>query len=278
MLISVGSLKGSPGATTFAALLARMWPAEGEPVRMLLEADVDGGSLAASWHEALRTAWSPGVVEFAAAARGESSMVAAFGDNAQPAGAGVGLVPGVPNRATMSAAISSLGDTGLAELARSTGLTVADIGRFRPPVAGLVRRSQLSVIVCHPTMADAQLLQPMVAELANGGARVGLVTVGDKPYGPAQMADVAGVEADVVWSIPVDGRTAAMVNQRGLGAKALLGSRLGRAVRTIASDIAATTATPTNGSPAGPVREVRGRLGGTGEVSTLPFGQVVNRG
>ena len=279
VLITVGSVKGSPGATTFAALLARMWPDEGytEPCRMLLEADLDGASLAALWHESLGTAWSPGVVEFAAAARGDASMVDAIGATSQPVGGDVELVPGVPNRATMANAVASLSDTGLADIARFVGLVVADVGRYRPQTAGLVRRSQLSVVVCRPTLADAQLLEPVVAELSNAGGRVGLVTVGDQPYGPAEIADTVGIDAELAWSVLVDRRTAALVGERGPGGKVMLRSRLGRRVRTIAKDIALRTDSP----PAAvgrPVRPVRGQLDATTQVASSTFGEVVNRG
>ena len=42
MLITIGSLAGSAGATTVAALLARHWPTTDS--RYLLEADPDGGA------------------------------------------------------------------------------------------------------------------------------------------------------------------------------------------------------------------------------------------
>ncbi len=281
MLITVGSVKGSPGATTFAALLARMWPAEGytEPVRMLLEADTDGATLAASWHQSLCTTWSPGLVEFASAARGAASMVNAIGAASQPVGGEVELVPGVPARATMSNALSSLSDTGLAELARFSGLVVADVGRYRPIAHGLVRRSQLSVVVCRPTLADAQLLAPVVAELNNAGARVGIVTVGEEPHGPSEIAEAAGVDPALAWSVLVDRRAAFVVAERGPGDKVLMRSRLGRRVRSIATEIAEATGGPLTVEPEpATVRTVRDQLDESAGVSSNSFGEVVNRG
>lgn len=279
MLISVGSVKGSPGATTFAALLARMWPAEGytEPARMLLEADADGASLAALWHEALGTTVSPGLIEFAAASRGGTSMVNTIGASSQPIGAEVELVPGVANRNTMASVLSSLGDAGLAELAAFAGLVVADVGRFRPPVASLIRRSQLTVVVCRPTLADAQLLAPVVAELGNAGAKVGVVTVGDKPYSAAAVAEAVGVPETLAWSVPFEKQAGRVLADRGPAHRAMLRSRLGRRVRTIAADIA-THCAPVIAAEAEPQkRAVLGEMADT-DVASSSFGEVVGRG
>ena len=63
MLIAVGSVKGSPGATTFGLALAAQWPDSGP--RILAELDPSGGDLAARFALSL----SPGLVSLAAAVR-----------------------------------------------------------------------------------------------------------------------------------------------------------------------------------------------------------------
>ncbi|MCW2499451.1 MAG: hypothetical protein JWN87_1127, partial [Frankiales bacterium] len=61
MLIAIGSVKGSPGATTLAMAMAARWPTPGATV---VEADPGGGS-AAAWFGLCR---EPGLAALATAA------------------------------------------------------------------------------------------------------------------------------------------------------------------------------------------------------------------
>lgn len=288
MLISVGSVKGSPGATTLAALLADRWPTAlgddpgGEIVRsVLVEADPDGGVLGARWLETLGVTLTPGLVEVASQCRGSGSMTKAVQALAQPATCNLDVVPGLPSRVAMASTLSGLSDQSLAELARWDRLVVADVGRYSALTLPLVRRSQLSLVVAEPSLESAQLLQSVVADIAKAGGRVGLMTLGDSPYSPADLAAAVSIESDLVWSVPVDGRAARLVNSGGPTARGVRRSQLGRAVRGIAADIANKTGLvnvadkPPVGSESD--RKVRDAMAET-DVTSTSFGEVASRG
>lgn len=234
MLITIGSLAGSAGATTVAALLARHWPTTDS--RYLLEADPDGGVLAARWHERMGLSWTPGLVEVAGRTRGGGSLLDALAASAQPVGGGVEVIPALPGRGAVEAALRGLSDEGLALVAASDRVVMADVGRFRPPTIGVVRRSRMTLIVCRPDLESAQLARPQITELSNAGAEVSVIIVGDAPYPAAEFADAAGVPH--VWSIPIDRRGAQLVREQGPAGRAVDRSRLSRAVRSVAEQLA----------------------------------------
>ncbi len=75
MLIVLGSVKGSPGVSTFSLALAARWP--GAAKRVLVECDPAGGDLAARYDLALL----PGLVSLAAARRGSGAATGADGES-----------------------------------------------------------------------------------------------------------------------------------------------------------------------------------------------------
>lgn len=234
MLIAVGSLAGSPGATTVAALLARHWPSTES--RFLIEANPDGGVLAARWHERMGLSWTPGLVEVAGRIRGGGSLLEALAASAQPVGGGVEVVPALPGRAAVDAALRGLSDDALAGVAASDRIVVVDVGRLRSSTIGVVRRSRMTVIVCRPDLESAQLAMPQIAELRNSGAEVNVITVGDAPYSAEEFADAARVP--YARSIPFDRRGAQLVHAYGPAGRGVDRSRLGRGARSVAENLA----------------------------------------
>lgn len=284
MIITIGSLKGSPGATTLAALLGDAWPSnqteDSDPVpNVLLEADPEGGVLGARWLESLGVSWTPGIVEVSSQCRSGRSMIQAVQNLTQPVTPTLGVVPGLPSRAAMSSAVKGLADTSIAELARWDRLVLVDVGRYSPITYPLLARSQLSLIIAEPTLEAAQLLQTVVPDITKAGGKVGLITIGDSPYSPAELAAAVHVEPNLVWSVPVDARASRAVNAGGPQARGVKRSRLGRAVGDIAVDIASKTQpiTVSTGGVGEPDRKVRDAMVPT-EVSSASFGEVTSRG
>ncbi len=234
MLVAVGGVSGSPGVTTTAAMLARCWSTPGL-LRMLIEADPDGGVLAARWHAELGTSWSPGWLDAVAAAR-LGSLVDALGVSAQAVGADVGLVAGVPSPAAMSAALTAVSDTQWRQLAEYEGVTVVDVGRFRPDTDACVRAADAVLVVTDSTLPGAQLAAARL-EALDLPDRAGLVVVGSGPYSVDEVAEQCPVDAGRVWQVPEDRRAAAAIWRAGLAARGLDRSRLAAAVSAIATDL-----------------------------------------
>ena len=93
MIVTLASVRGSPGVTSWALLLAAAWPAAVDAERVVVEADLDGGVLGARYGLGV----DPGVVSLIAALAPQRGSRGA-GRGARPAGrrgAVAGARPGV---------------------------------------------------------------------------------------------------------------------------------------------------------------------------------------
>ncbi len=216
MIVAVASRKSSPGVTTLTTLLAAYW-AEENVTRLILEADPSGGTIAARWKQAHDLTWDPGLVAMSAN-RGQLDASAvdvvsqALGDGLRVAGA-------PPSPGQVTAALQSMGEQAAASLAGAAGVrTFVDCGRLHvsSPTMALARRAALTILVCRPTLEEAHTLMPGVAELRDSGCVLGLVTVGDGPYHPTEIAENAGVE--LLGHVPHDDGAAARWAVEGLNA------------------------------------------------------------
>lgn len=131
-VVAVGSVHGSPGATRLALDLASVDP----DTTLLLEADPDGGWLAARLDLAVR----PGLVELAGSARAGTTA----DDLWRFAQGGVGEVPIVvahPAAEQVGSALRAAGEhiaRALREISASPRHVVIDVGRLRPGSPALV--------------------------------------------------------------------------------------------------------------------------------------------
>ncbi len=273
MLVSVASAKAAPGASTLAALLAAMWPGD-VARRVVLEADADGGVLAARWRAGWGTTWQPGVAEFAAQAR--TGIDTVLDDVAQDIGGGVGLLACLPDRRAATA-VGALNDELAARLAGSDALVVADVGRARRETRGLWRRSQAVLLVTAAGIEGVQATGPLRAELSDAGARCGLVVVGDSGHELVEYGEVVGVDPGWVWQVPVDPRAARVVDEAGPASQKVKRSRLGRAVAQLAADLDHLTTTAAGTTDPEPGVALWATAG-EADVSSTSFREVTSRG
>lgn len=240
-LVCMASTRGAPGATTLAALLAWAWP--GEAHRYVLEADPAGGVLAARWHEAAGLTWEPGILELSASRQVIDAEALTL--HAQPLGHGVSVAPARPVGVQVEAALSNLGARGAEALTDpSCGVVIADLGRIvvATSTLPLARASTLTCLVFRPQLEQVQTVLNTVSHLQAEGVEVGLVSIGGRPYRPAEVAERAGVE--FVAEIPDDPRSARSFAQQGLAWRGLKRSPLGRATRAVAAELAARCDSP----------------------------------
>ena len=92
MIWALAGGKGAPGATTLAALLAWLLAGPRVPTALVIEADPEGGVLAARWHDAAGLTHEPGLLSLAAARGG--SVEERLRRHAQVVTDGVELVAG----------------------------------------------------------------------------------------------------------------------------------------------------------------------------------------
>lgn len=159
-LMTIVNLKGSPGATVFAAGLCAHWP---EPDRLLVEADLSGGVLAARWRLQAR----PGLVDVATKSTTQPDLALDAGVQRARTEGGVLQVVCAPTQPLQAqAAIARL-------LPRAKVLmpadrwVIADLGRIDPqlPTWPLLSRADAVVVVVAGEVSQALALRGMLDEL-----------------------------------------------------------------------------------------------------------------
>lgn len=214
MLIAVGSVKGSPGVSTFCLALAARWPGAGR--RVLVECDPAGGDLAARYGLPL----SPGLVSFAAARRGgdagaEGPMESVWW-HTQVLPGGLSVLVAPPGGEQTRAALATLAASGahpLAQAAAEPAVVIVDAGRLDAGSAalGLVRASDQLLLLSHATASDLAHLAARLDELSGWSDRVGLLLGGDG-YPEAEVTRELGMP--VMARIPTDPVEAATLTGR----------------------------------------------------------------
>jgi hypothetical protein len=244
MLIAVVSFKGSPGVTTFSVALAARWPGPVRPV--LVEADPSGGDIATRF--CLPS--SPGLLSFAAAARG-SADPGLLWQHTQALPGGLLAVTAPPDADLTGGALLTLGSSaaGLirAGADRPGVVVIADCGRVDHASAAMsiVRAADVLVLL---TGAHADDLAHLARRLPAAGQwtpRPMLLLAGDG-YSTADVGRELGVMP--MGRIPHDPRGAAVLcglpprtRRRGSGPSH---SALGRFAHKVATELAPRTMAP----------------------------------
>ncbi len=216
MIIAVASRKASPGATTLTTLLAGYW-SEPDALRVIIEADVSGGTLAARWNAAHNLSWDPGLLAMSAT-RGQLD-IESLTRVTQPLTDDVVVAAAPPRPGQIAAALTALGDKGAARLAGASGVRAfVDCGRLgtASPAITLARRAALTIVVCRPILEEIHALQPGIGELHDAGCVVGLVCIGEGDYHPTEIAE--SCQTELVGVIPEDQRAAHALNRDGFAA------------------------------------------------------------
>lgn len=250
MSVAFGSAKDG-GVTTAVLAVAAAWPAEREVI--VLELDPAGGDLAVRF--GLPT--EPGLVSLAAAARRELSPET-LREHVQRLPGGLPVIVAPTSAEQAQAALRVLAERLEPVLRIDAGIDVlADCGRLGPPSPAepVARRTAVTLLVARPTAAEVAHLRARVDALRSARCHVGLLLIGDRPYGPDEVAAVLGVP--VLGVLADDPQGARMLGGRASGPRALRRSSL----ITSAADVAARVAAfPGRPSPpgSGPASSRRG--------------------
>ena len=210
-LIAVGTVNGSCGATTLAYdLVARAGNGA-----LLIEADPDGGCLAACLDVALK----PGLMELAGAARTgiDADAVWRF---AQTTRDGVAVVVAHPSAEQTNAALRAALGHVLAAVAGVDTIVVVDIGRIRPGSASLAAAASADhTIVVSNNSLEATVALAHRSQLLSACASPMVVLNTAQPYG---VADVADATHQRVWGVIAAARTQRQQRSRDAALDALL--------------------------------------------------------
>jgi MinD-like ATPase involved in chromosome partitioning or flagellar assembly len=206
-VLVLGSAKASPGVTTLALALSLAWPRRASAGVRILEADADGGTLAAR----LGLRAEPNLTSLAAAGRrGLDEATLAAHEHAIADGVTLVAAPGSGEQTAVS--LGAVGTELSRVLLDSPTDTLVDAGRLsgRSAVIDLARVASLVLLVATPRRDEVEAVVARSAALRDSGCTVGLVCNRVRSATEAaEFADVASL--DLVGVIGADPRTAAML-------------------------------------------------------------------
>jgi hypothetical protein len=240
-LYAFASTHGAPGVTTTVLGLAAAWrDATGRAV-LVLEADPDGGVLAARFDDlrADRT-----LADVAVEGRRQFEMETVL-SSAQSLWGGLPVVVAPPSAEQSSSALGASAERLAAGLAAADDLDVlVDLGRLttRSPALPFARRAVTTVLVARPTFESVASMTTRVGELRSRGCQVCVATIGDQPYRPHDVG--AAVDAPLLASLPDDSRAAATFVGTGGGERRLRRSLLWRTLADLATRLVVHVPTP----------------------------------
>ncbi len=205
MLVAVASIHGAPGTTALAVGLATAWTEVAGRAAVLVEADPDGGVLAAR-HEELRAHRTLADLVVAVRRGVDAAAVEAL---SQKLWDSVPVIPAPPSAEQVTAALTTGTDRLGTALGSLAGLdVVVDVGRLtkRSPATALARAADRTLLVVRPAFESVAAAATRVGELRSLGIEPALVCVGAEPYDPDDVA--AAADAELLAVIPHDSRTA----------------------------------------------------------------------
>lgn len=233
-LLTVASLRGAPGVTTTALLLAGTFTDA-----VVVEADLDGGVLAVRYS----LGREPGLTTFAASGGDAGSS---WRTHAQDAG-GIPVLVGPDAPSAAASLWTTAGERITDQLIAADGVAVIDAGRLRA-LTPVVARSDVLAVLVSPVAEQLVALTHRLATLQQSirGA-VGVVLAGNGPYGAADLE--SSLDIPVLGDLPDDRNTAEALRV-GTGPRARPArSRLARAVTELGAQMSAVIAEPSEVVP-----------------------------
>jgi hypothetical protein len=222
--------------TATAVGLAATWPGERRPV--VVEADPDGGVLAARFEE-LRADRTLAEVAVDVRRRYDHERVVS---SARVLWDAIPVVVAPPSAEQTHGALAMAGEHLGQGLADDDHVAVLDLGRLtaRSPALALARRATITVLVTRPSFEAVAALAPRAGELRSAGCALGLVVIGNHPYPPDEVAEGAGIE--LLGVLPDDVRSANILSGGAGNTRRLRRSLLWRALADLASRLDALAA------------------------------------
>lgn len=217
MIVAVCSIRGAPGATSWALLLAAAWPLEQAVERVMLEADPAGGVVGARYGLGVE----PGAIQFVTAVRRGTSEPVSIEGVSRLVADGVAVIPGPETGERARAVWSESAPELSSRLAQDDRTWIVDLGRSDEsnPSVAFVEHAAAVVLVVGPRPEDLVQLPSRIARLRRATARVVVVVSGRCEFVSADVAEFSG--ADGVWVVDPRGD---LVEEVG----SVLGGRRGR--------------------------------------------------
>lgn len=204
MIVTVSSVRGAPGVSSWSLLLAAAWPSADGHAHVVVEADVDGGVAGARYG----VGSSPGVAQLLSSLRGGADAPDDIGPFARNLGDGGWLIPGPEGAEESRSVWSSPGNAANAAnaLAADPRLWMFDVGRAGSdgPLSPVLRSSSVVVLMAHGDHASVVQLPARVEALRSDGCRLVVVgIVGSSPFAADEISSFSGAP---VVDLPADGQ------------------------------------------------------------------------
>jgi hypothetical protein len=233
-LFALASLKGAPGTTTLACLVAATWPLDRRVV--VAECDPCGGDLAARFE--LTT--TRGCLSLATAARRDpDSVVVDSHIQRLPGGLEV-LVGGSSAEMTLAQSVTRANVNQAVATIASTVDVVADLGRLAAPYGEcrqlLQEATAVGVLIGSDNASVAHAVDQRELLIDLCGERVSFMIVGRGQCRPRDIQSLTGIRVSA--EIPNDPPAAAVASGASSGARRLARSVLVKSARRIADSFA----------------------------------------
>lgn len=218
--VALTSACASPGVSALAVALGMARCRTGSDAVVLVEADPAGGRLGPRF--GLRT--DPSLATYVSDARRGASAELLLANTQR-----IGSLPVLPCPVDpeLTRLVLARGGEALAGMLGQQQLdSVVDLGRLGADSAALpfAVRADVVLLVTRPRFDEVQALVFRRRLLAQAGCTVGLVTVGDEPHHPAEVAEFA--ELPLVATLPEDAATASAFCGGRFDRKRLVRTRL----------------------------------------------------
>jgi hypothetical protein len=190
-MIGFTSVHGSPGVSTLALAVAHHWAALSDRPAVHVEADPDGGILAARHGLALQ----PGLTDLAGAAR-VGIEASELGRYTQTLRSGVPVIVGHPAAEQTSAALrASATHLASALTADTTHDAVVDLGRLRPgtPSTPIASSCEVIVVVVRCVAEDIVTVLSRLSALERV-APIDIALIGRSPYSVDEVRRASGID------------------------------------------------------------------------------------
>ena len=207
MIVGIVSAKGSPGVTTTCLALT----AAASHDALLVEFDPSGGSIEC-W---TGVTGEPGLIPAASALRRSTGIDTVLNDAVEVV-SGVRAVLAPSSGQLAEAAVGAATDRLLPALAAFDMTVVVDGGRWAASQKTSSRLAGCDVVIvlCAPSVAGVEAARWLVDPLRSvSRAAVALAPVGDRPYGPSEIA--ALVDVPLVGPLAWDSRGVNLLVGRG---------------------------------------------------------------
>ncbi|MHB8448963.1 MAG: hypothetical protein ACYDAQ_00595 [Mycobacteriales bacterium] len=245
-VLALTSAKGAPGVSVTALALTLVWP---RPV-LLVECDPAGGDLLAGYLAGVDPPGDALLGLALAARRGTLRGTEVLERSLSLDATGTRRALAAPADGGQMRPVADAADR-LADLICALGAegsgpdVILDLGRYREStVRAWSRRADLLLLVLCPTLRGASAARSRVAALqsvATGSAGMGLLLLGDGPYGAREIGEALAVP--VVGSVAHDVATAAVLCGERSAGRDFGRSPLMRTARSLSHTLLARMAT-----------------------------------